>query len=132
MKRTFTVKPSVEASRRFHKRAIKASTADEMIDAFEERIAELSVQSSTDVSCTSDEIDAKEKARQVKINNSDYSAKYKDVEGGFGEENAVYTLAEIKEFWNRENMGDPVLEGYDDYESWWNDTLNNFLKEVDD
>lgn len=118
--RRFTKKPSVQASTR----AIKAATANDMIDAFEERIAELSVQTSTSISCSTDSL-------SVEINDSDYEYRYEDVEGGFGDPGKIYTLAEIKDYWNRENQNDPVLQEYSDYQTWWNDTLNNFLKEVD-
>lgn len=130
MRRTFTCKPSgnIKAATEVKKQSIKAATADEMIDAFEERIAELSVETKTDVSC-SDDID-REKERSVEILDSDNNIYYIDVEGGFGEPNAKYSLAEIKDYWNRENIGDPILEGYDNYEDWWIDTLNNFLKEA--
>ena len=117
MTRRFTCKPSAQA--------IKAATSEDMIDAFESRIAELSVRSKTDVTCSDDSDN-----RLVEISDDDYEIKYRDVEGGFGEPGAVYTLAEIKEFWNNENKNDPILVDYSSYDSWFQDTSDNFLEEV--
>ena len=117
MTRRFTCKPSAQA--------IKAATSADMIDAFESRIAELSVRSKTDVTC-SDESET----RKVDIYEYDYDVDYKDVGGGFGEPGAVYSLAEIKEFWNNENTNDPILSDYPTYDSWFKDTSDNFLEEV--
>lgn len=126
MRRRFTRKPSIQASRRAVKAAV--STAD-MLDAFEHRLSELGVNSKTNVSCSSDD-EAEE--RSVNISGTDYQYRYEDVEGGFGEPGKVYSLAEIKEFWNKENMNDPVLADYPSYDLWWKDTMNNFLRQVDD
>lgn len=120
MRKKFTCKPSTTA--------IKAATTADMLDAFEGKLADFGIQSKTNISCddNSDSFD-----RSVQIDSDDYQYSYKDVEGGFGEPGEIYSLAEIKDFWNRENMNDPVLVDYPSYELWWNDTLSNFLKEVE-
>ena len=101
-----------------------ATSTEDMLDAFQERLAELSVGGSTEVTAATDE-------KAVEIKDSDYDNRYEDVEGGFGEAGAVYSLGEIKEYWNKSHDGDPVLAEYDSYEDWWKDTRDNFLKETD-
>lgn len=112
---------------------IKASksTAD-MLDAFEAKLAELNVESSTDVECATgdpemDDIMTEE--RHVNIDNEDYSRLFKDVGGGFDVDDEIISLADMKQYWNDNNMGDPVLEEYIDFDSWFKDTRSNFLEE---
>lgn len=101
--------------------------SDKMLEAFETRLEELKVDSSTKVAASYD-IDEDNKAVEVFDTDADYI--YKDVEGGFGEKDAEYTLAEIKQYWNNNYDSDPILEEYDDFNTWWEDTCNNFLIEV--
>lgn len=72
--------------------------------------------------------------RNVEIYTKDYNEKYKDCAGGFGGDataaGEIYTLAEIKDYWNENNVVDPILEDYPDFDSWWRDTLNMYLDEV--
>lgn len=126
MKKTFTCKPSAAAK----KRAIKAATATDMINVFEDKLNEFGVESKTSV-CSSDEVLARSLAeRAVQIFDEDYDEEFKDVGGGFGDPDNIYTLAEIKDYWNRENVYDPILEEYSSYNDWWNDTRSNFLLEL--
>lgn len=130
MIKQIVVKASKDARNR--KRIKAAVSTQEMLSAFEEKLAEAGIESSTEVECTTgdpemDDIMTKE--RQVKIYDRDWSVKYEDVGGGFDSDQSIMSLGEIKEYWNENNMGDPVLEEYPDFESWFKDTRSNFLKE---
>ena len=57
----------------------------------------------------------------------DPSAKYKDVGGGFGDEDAVYTVQDLIDYWNAEHTYDPVLPGYSSLDEWLDDTISNFM-----
>lgn len=57
----------------------------------------------------------------------DPSAKYKDVGGGFGDEDAVYTVQDLIDYWNAEHTYDPVLQGYSSLDEWLDDTISNFM-----
>lgn len=111
---------------------IKASdtSIEEMIDAFEDRINELDANSSEKVMCGSD-VDYTSDLKNVPIGSIDYHRFYKDVDGGFGEAGAVYSLEEIKEYWNKEHHNDYSLAAYDSFEDWWNDA-KGWLEEVDE
>lgn len=85
------------------KRIIKCASLMDMIDAFEDRIEELSL-------------------------NSVNTATYIDVDGGFGEPGAKYTDAEIRDYWDKEHDSDPVLMEYASFEDWWEDS-KQWLKE---
>ena len=69
------------------------------------------------------------KERHVTIDKGDYSRLFKDVGGGFDADNEIISLADMKQYWNDNNMGDPVLEEYIDFDSWFKDTRTNFLQE---
>ena len=110
---------------------LKASrSVDDMLDAFEDRIAELSVQSSTDIEagCHADEdIEAAceeklEASEEVSISATDSEELYKDVSGALGDNDAVYSLADLKQLWNEGKDGDPVIAEYKSFQEWFNDT----------
>lgn len=139
------------------RRVVKASkSTSEMLAAFENKLAELGVDASENVNCGCDdkEVTGEDRLdiedvescgsvgaskdvdfyddRAVEIYGEDYHEKYEDVGGGFDIDRAdsIITLAEMKEYWNDNNMGDPVLAEYPNFYSWFNDTRNNFLIEV--
>lgn len=124
--RKFICRPSSAAV----KRAVKAATAADMIDAFEDKLSEMKVETKTQVESSEDILARSLAERSVEIFEDDYDEEYKDVGGGFGDPDNVYSLAEIKDYWNRENVYDPILEEYKSYDEWWNDTRNNFLEAV--
>lgn len=76
--------------------------------------------------------DAIAASEEVEINGEDYNEKYEDVGGGFGDVGEIYSLADIKRFWNEDKDDDPILAEYSDFESWWRGTRDNFLSEVHD
>lgn len=53
---------------------------------------------------------------------------YKDVGGGFGEIDAIYSLEDIMIMWNSECDSDPCMEEYDSFKDWWKDTRTNFVR----
>ena len=90
---------------------VKASTADQMLDAFESKLDELEgrdVESASDVTC----------------------GEYIDVDGMFGQEGAVITDREAQKYWDEAKDSDPVLSEYPDFKSWWADT-KHWLKQID-
>ncbi len=135
----------VIASSMPNRKVIKASkSTTDMLEAFEAKLAEFGVEASIQAGCDSDiescsDIESSWKdpemteifgnERAVEIYESDYDVKYQDVGGGFDEPGSILTLAEIKEYWNNNNMGDPSLESYNSFEDWWNDTRSNYLEE---
>lgn len=56
---------------------------------------------------------------------------YKDVGGGFGEIDAIYSLEDIMIMWNSECDSDPCMEEYDSFKDWWKDTRTNFVRLYD-
>jgi len=89
------------------------------------------VEASTD----DDDWRARQEERAVEIDDYDYDLDYEDVGGGGFEEvskdgSPILSLGEIKEYWNKNNINDPVLENYDTFEDWWSDTSSNYLREV--
>ena len=116
MKRSFVIKASLAAKRRAQ---IKAASTADMLDAFESKLAEVGIESSTNVQA-SDEI------REAIIDPSDYDEIWIDNDGSFGEPGAQYSLGEIKEYWNGNNSSDPILTEYTDFNSWWADTQSAY------
>lgn len=114
-------KQKVSASALPRRKVIKASksTAD-MLNAFEDKLAEFGIESSTEIKGSED----------VEIYGEDYHEKYEDVGGGFGDTGKVYSLAEIKEYWNENRHGDPLLEVFDSFDRWWRNTRDNFMEPV--
>ena len=138
-------KQIVKASSLPRRRTIKASkSTSDMLEAFESKLQELTgngVEASIEAGCHTDvesawkdpemtEIFGNERA--VEIYEEDYNDKYEDVGDGFGEPGTILTLAEIKDYWNQNNMGDPSLESYRTFDEWWADTRSNFLSEYYD
>ena len=56
---------------------------------------------------------------------------YKDLGSGIVEEGDTITEADLKAYWDENCDIDPVLMEYDDYEAWKQDTIDNYLEEVD-
>lgn len=126
-----TVKSSTNAKRKSN---ITASTAADMLDAFEAKLAEFGVSAACDVkgSTGDPEMDSiMTDERAVEIYGEDWHDRYQDVGGGFGgSTDDIYSLGEIKEYWNKNNIGDPSLEVYRTFEDWWRDTRDNFMIEA--
>lgn len=139
------------------RRIVKASkSTTDMLNAFEAKLAEVGVGASENVNCGCDDrevtgenrldvedvescgsVGASEDVdfyndRAVEIYGEDYHEKYEDVGGGFDIDrvDSIITLADLKEYWNEYNMDDPVLAEYPNFDSWFNDTRNNFLVEA--
>lgn len=55
--------------------------------------------------------------------NSSRSDSYVDVDGIMGSRGDVWTIAELADYWNREQHSDPCLDEYASYEDWLDDTL---------
>ena len=111
----------------------------DMIEAFQDKLAEFEVESTTDLACKSnvqceEDISCKQEYikgdKSVEIRPEDNDLFFKDEGGGFGETNAVYSLAEIKEMWNNDYEDDPVVGAYASFDDWWKDTYNNYLVKV--
>lgn len=98
-------------------------TIGDMIDAFQTKLDEVKVDSSSDIACI-DEIDA---SREVDILPSDDLNMYEDKGAGFADAGEVVTLADLKDYWNRENETDLSLSYYDSFDDWLNDTLSNYI-----
>lgn len=109
---------------------IKRSTSvDNMLDAFNQRIAELEAADVSSASSLDEGADITA-SRTVSIYEDDDWDEYEDLDGGFGDPGAHYTMRNIKEYWNESNESDPSLAAYDDFESWWRDT-HDYLKRID-
>ena len=55
--------------------------------------------------------------------NSSRNASYVDVDGILGSRGDVWTVAELADYWEREQVNDPILSEYATYEDWLEDTL---------
>lgn len=147
-------KYKIFASKRNRTKVVKPNkTGEDMLNAFEAKLAEFGVEASCNIEagCESDieagcdseveatvepvmgeDMDDQIRAdRAVEIFEEDYHDKYKDVGGGFSgtTDSDVYTLGEIKEYWNKANIGDPILEEFSSFDDWWRETRNNYLVE---
>ena len=114
MRRRFVIKASLAAKRRAQ---IKAASTADMLDTFQNKLAEIGIESSTNVQA-SDEI------REVIVDPSDYDVLWTDTDGMFGEPGATWSLGDLKEYWNGNNMSDPILAEYPDFGSWYADTTS--------
>lgn len=79
------------------KKSFTKGTPEAMMEAFSNKIAELS-------------------------NESISSATYIDVNGMFGEPGATITDDEARNYWEDYQNDDPVLQNYTSFEEWWYDT----------
>lgn len=106
------------------KRYVRATTTDDMLDAFEGKLQELTgcdnIEGGTDVT-----------DKTVAINDNDYHVMYKDEGGGFGLPGAIYSFGEFKEMWNAGYDDDYVMQEYDSFDDWWKVTLSDFLVRED-
>lgn len=93
---------------------VKAASAAKMLDAFENKLAEMQnndVESATDVSCS----------------------EWIDTDGLMtGEPGQVVTDADLQRYWDSEHNNDPVLMEYDDYDDWYRDTVRWFKRKYPD
>lgn len=105
-----------------HNKITASNSMGTMMKASEGRIDELKVNSCSNINATTEF-----EAKQVEITHDDYFITYEDVDGGLGESGEIYSLAEIKEYWNENNSGDLVLADYPSFQSWWDDTRKFFL-----
>ena len=109
---------------------VRAShTTSEMLDAFEDKLAEFGIESSTDVTAGSDLDSIRSNQRAVEIYGEDYQTKFEDLDGCFGEAGDIVSLAEIKEYWHENSLYNPIPAAYSDFDSWFEDTFNNCLSE---
>lgn len=109
---------------------VRAShTTSEMLEAFEDKLAEFGIESSTDVTAGSDLDSIRSNQRAVEIYSGDYQTKFEDLDGCFGGVGDIVSLAEIKEYWSENSLDDPILAAYSDFDSWFEDTFNNCLSE---
>lgn len=104
------------------KEIVRAKSTDDMLKAFEDRLSDFGIESNCKIE-SSDLLDG-----DVDINGEDYNEFYEDVGAAFGEPGAIYSLAEIKTFWNEDRESDPVVSMYNSFDKWWNDTKSNFLE----
>lgn len=49
---------------------------------------------------------------------------YEDTQGIMGEPGDVWTYAELREYWDSEQLNDPVMSQYDSFEDWVDDTIS--------
>ena len=114
---------------------ITAATAsvDEMLEAFENRLADFGIESACGVesACDVDSACAVNSAqaiygdeRTVTIYEGDDDELYRDEDGSFCD-GGICSLAEIKSWWNRDKDSDPVLLDYDSFDEWFSDTVEN-------
>lgn len=59
---------------------------------------------------------------------------YQDVSGIMGEMGDTWTVKELREYWDREQMNDPVLSEYASFDDWLEDTLSQMtpMNDVED
>lgn len=101
-------------------------STDDMLAAFENKLAEMQVSSSKKVECATDS-----NSLSVAINDGDDSIFYKDVDGAFGDEGEFYALADIKKYWNDECYNDESLEEFGSFDAWWAATCEDYtMQEV--
>lgn len=58
--------------------------------------------------------------------------KFRDINGGLGLVDEIYTFQELKDIWDEDHNFDPSMEEYDSFEEWVNDTIMNYMKPVDE
>lgn len=110
----------------------RTASVESMLDAFNRKIDQLEgegeVVSTISIAPQAAEVTA---SRAVEIYEDDDWDEYEDVGGGFGEPGVHYTMRNVKDYWNESNESDPSLAEYDDFEQWWKDTHDNYLKRVE-
>lgn len=62
-------------------------------------------------------------SKKTKTNMNSASNQYVDVEGVLGTRGDIWTIAELADYWTREQANDPILSEYATYEDWLDDTL---------
>ena len=103
----------------------KASSTSDMLNAFEAKLAEMSVDSCSDIKGSEDL-----HSEEVPIEEADYHDMWQDVGGGFGDPGEFYSLADIKGYWNDQREYDPCVNIYNTFEAWWEDTKHNYMKKA--
>lgn len=87
------------------KRSIAKGTPEQLLNLVQNKIAELggNVEACDKITASSDTI-------------------YQDTNGIMGEIGDTWTVSELRQYWDAEQMNDPVLSEYDSFESWLEDT----------
>lgn len=71
------------------------------------------------------------RSQKVPIYLEDEDELYRDVDRGFGGNgNEIYSLADLKSYWNRECNNDPILMEYSNFDSWCRDTIETYMEGV--
>lgn len=93
------------------KRSVVKGTPAQFEGALERRIAELGgdVKACDNITAASDTI-------------------YQDTNGIMGEIGDTWTVSELRQYWDAEQMNDPVLSEYDSFESWLEDTTRQMTE----
>lgn len=74
--------------------------------------------------CIQAELNARGVYSKRSVNSAETSSdSYVDVDGVIGSRGDVWTVAELADYWNREQVNDPILSEYATYEDWLDDTL---------
>ena len=55
---------------------------------------------------------------------------YLDTHGIMGEIGDIWTVSELRKYWDAEHLHDPVLSEYDSFENWLEDTIS-FMTRID-
>lgn len=87
------------------KRSIAKGTPEQLLNLVQNKIAELGgdVEACDKITAASDTV-------------------YQDTNGIMGEIGDTWTVSELRQYWDAEQMNDPVLSEYDSFESWLEDT----------
>ena len=82
------------------------------------------------------------KQMKVKLQNKEMSLeglneglsdkKFRDINGGLGLVDEIYTFQELKDIWDEDHNFDPSMEEYNSFEEWVNDTIMNYMEPVDE
>lgn len=87
------------------KRSIAKGTPEQLLNLVQNKIAEFGgdVEACDKITAASDTV-------------------YQDTNGIMGEIGDTWTVSELRQYWDAEQMNDPVLSEYDSFESWLEDT----------
>lgn len=74
--------------------------------------------------CIQAELNARGVYSKRSVNSAETSSdSYVDVDGVMGSRGDVWTIAELADYWNREQANDPIFSEYATYEDWLDDAL---------
>ena len=111
---------------------IKANASiDKMLDAFNRRIDKLEGYQSEHVESTK-KVDSgchgEKKKKEVEGSAFVEENLYIDENGNaFGEAGLTYTEKDLREYFDKNKGSDPILQGYESFEDWLTDTIDNGL-----